>query len=76
MIIRTLQNKLATGLENYELEVVQAVLEQAGDTDIVIDEELRTKAEEFCFQAESNPNWIAEKQAELKKATKGKPGKK
>lgn len=76
VIIRTLQTKLAAGLENFELEVVQAALEQAENGDMVIDDELRTKAEEFLFQAESNPNWIAEKQAELKKATKGKPGKK
>ena len=74
--IKTIMAKLTNALENYELEIVQACCDQVENEDIVIDEELRIKAEELIYQAETNPNFIAEKQAEIKKQTKGKPGKK
>ena len=76
LVIKGLEAKLIDALENYELEIVKEVYDKVEEEGIQVDEELKAKAEDLIIQAESNPNFIAEKQAELKKTTKGKPGKK
>lgn len=75
-IIKGLEKKLIEALENYEIDIVKEVYDKVDEEAIHIDEELKAKAEDLIVQAETNPNFIAEKQAELKKTTKGKPGKK
>ena len=76
LTIKGLEKKLAEALENFEIDIVKEVYDKVDEEGISIEEELKAKAEDLIVQAETNPNFIAEKQAELKKTTKGKPGKK
>ena len=73
--IMSLIEKLQNAVNVFELSVIQSCLEEITKCNMMIDEELVEKANEIVEEAKTNPNYIQEKQAELKKVGK-KPGKK
>ena len=71
MRINALTDRLATAMANFDLDSLKSCIDLIEANQVEIDAE---KAYDMLAEAQANPNWVAEKQAELKKA--GKKGKK
>lgn len=68
--------KLNNAVAGFELQIIQSCLSEITKENFMIDEDVIDKANEIVEEAKNNPNYIAEKQAELKKTAKKAPGKK
>jgi len=74
--INGVSDKLSLAVNSFELQGITACLEEISKYNMGVDEELVEKAQEIVEEAKNNPNYIQEKQAELKKTVKKPPGKK
>jgi hypothetical protein len=73
--INVLGDKLSTAVTNFELDNLKSCIEIIEANSVEgIDPAVVEKAYDMIEEARNNPNWVAEKQAELKKM--GKKGKK
>ena len=68
--------KLNNAVAGFELTIIQSCLTEITKENFMVDEDIIDKANEIVEEAKNNPNYIAEKQAELKKTAKKPPGKK
>ncbi len=73
--IFALTERINNALTNFEIEILEPSLKEVEDLSVKgIDIDLLERAEAMLEEARENPNFLAEKQAELKK--QGKKGKK
>lgn len=72
--INSISEKLNTAVGIFDLEKIQMYIDEIGKNNIIIDEEIMEKALEIVEEAKNNPNYITEKQAELKKTAKKPAG--
>ena len=71
--INNMTEKLGNAVNGFDLPVIQACLEEIQKVNMGVDEDLIEKAGEIVEEAKNNPNYIQEKQAELKKTAGKKP---
>lgn len=74
--INGVSEKLSLAITSFDLQGIILGLEEIGKWNMGVDEELVEKAQEIVEEAKNNPNYILEKQAELKKNVKKPTGKK
>ena len=73
--IFNLADKISRALENYEVDILEQCIKEVEQYSVKgIEIDLLEKAEQMLEEAHDNPNFLAEKQAELKK--QGKKGNK
>lgn len=68
--------KLNNAVTGFELQIIQSCLAEITKENYMVDEDIIDKANEIVEEAKNNPNYISERQAELKKTAKKPPGKK
>ena len=71
--IWALLDRFKLAVQNYELNDIKDCLEEVNRFNLEIEDSLLEKANEIVFEASENPNYIAEKQAEMKKQAGKKP---
>ena len=70
--VANLSEKIGTALGAWEVEELKGINQEIADEKVEgIEEELAKQMKEMLEEAEKNPNLVAEKQAEAKKAKKG-----
>jgi hypothetical protein len=76
--IWALIDRFRLAVQNYELNEIKECLDEVNRFNLDIEENLLEKANEIVAEASENPNYIAERQAEMKKqgGKKPAPGKK
>lgn len=72
--IMAITEKLNNAVSGFDLPIIQSCLDDITKNNMIIDEEVIEKAFEIVEEAKNNPNYIAEKQAELKKTAKKPAG--
>jgi len=71
--IINMTEKLGNAVNGFDLSLIQSCLEEIQRLTMGVDEDLIEKAGEIVEEAKNNPNYIQEKQAELKKTVGKKP---